>query len=153
MFFWVQHDKGEYKAFCTGGVLSNWRTLEWKLRMKVCFHHKFIVNEWMESTIKMTHPIYLQPLLAKNTDLMYCLRVSPIELIDPLKVQQSYNCGLWATESPVPWDESTKQQACSYLRITWRFTHQEKTTEWMRRNWETLNKKGFLVNHSRHPQQ
>ncbi|KAF8805094.1 hypothetical protein BYT27DRAFT_6679721 [Phlegmacium glaucopus] len=43
--FWVQHDKGEYKAFCIGGVLSNWRTLEWKLRMKVDFHHKCVVNE------------------------------------------------------------------------------------------------------------
>jgi len=32
--FWVQHSKGECKTFRTGGVLSNWRTLEWKLRMK-----------------------------------------------------------------------------------------------------------------------
>ena len=34
--------KGEYKAFRIGGVL---KTLEWKLRMKVDFHHKFVVNE------------------------------------------------------------------------------------------------------------
>jgi hypothetical protein len=43
--FWVQHDEGEYKAFCIGGVLSKRRTLEWKLRMKVGFHHEFVVNE------------------------------------------------------------------------------------------------------------
>ena len=38
--FWVQRDKGEYRAFRIGGVLSERRTLEWKLRMKVGFHHK-----------------------------------------------------------------------------------------------------------------
>jgi len=30
--FWVQHNKGDCEAFCTGGVLKM-RTLEWKLRM------------------------------------------------------------------------------------------------------------------------
>jgi hypothetical protein len=34
------------KAFCIGGVLSGMeRTLEWKLRMKVDFHHGFVVNK------------------------------------------------------------------------------------------------------------
>ena len=32
--------KGEYKAFCIGGVLPKEKALEWKLRMKVGFHHK-----------------------------------------------------------------------------------------------------------------
>jgi hypothetical protein len=35
--------KGEYKAFSIGG--DERKTLEWKLRMKVDFHHKFVVNE------------------------------------------------------------------------------------------------------------
>lgn len=35
-----------YKAFCIEGVLSKMeRTLEWKLRMKVDFHHRFVVNK------------------------------------------------------------------------------------------------------------
>jgi len=37
--------KGEYKAFRIGGVLSKEKTLEWKLRMKVDFHHKYVANE------------------------------------------------------------------------------------------------------------
>lgn len=122
--------KGEYKAFCTGGVLSNWRTLEWKLRMKVCFHHKFVVNEWMESTIKLTHPIYVRYPTTNADLMMYCLRVSPIELIDPLKVQQSYNCGLWATKKScsLGWNHQATSMLISSHRqcLTWRSTHQEK---------------------------
>ena len=65
--FWVQRDKGEYKkAFRIGGVLSEfqWRTLEWKLRMKVDFHHKFVVKQvdGVRLLIELTHPrgAYLQ---------------------------------------------------------------------------------------------
>ena len=49
--FRVQNVKqrGNYKAFRLGGVLfllkKKEMTLEWKLRMKVDFHHKFVVNE------------------------------------------------------------------------------------------------------------
>jgi len=45
LFFGFDMTRGNYKAFCIGGVLSKMeRTLEWKLRMKVDFHHKFVVN-------------------------------------------------------------------------------------------------------------
>jgi len=44
-FGFKRETKGEYKAFRIGGVLPKEKTLEWKLRMKVDFHHKFVVNE------------------------------------------------------------------------------------------------------------
>jgi len=59
-FGFKRETKGEYKAFCIGGVLSKEKTLEWKLRMKVDFHHKFVVNEQMESTTKSTHLFFYQ---------------------------------------------------------------------------------------------
>jgi hypothetical protein len=45
LFGFKHETKGEYKVFRIGGVLPKEKTLEWKLRMKVGFHHKFVVNE------------------------------------------------------------------------------------------------------------
>jgi len=45
LFGFKREKKGEYKAFCIGGVLPKEKALEWKLRMKVGFHHKIVVNE------------------------------------------------------------------------------------------------------------
>jgi|SRR5271169_255771 len=45
--FWVQHDKGEYKAFCTGGVLSQSEDTRVETANEGSFSSQ-ICSEWVD---------------------------------------------------------------------------------------------------------
>jgi len=45
-----------------------------------------------------------------------CLRVSPIELDDPIKGSNNRITVSMSNKEFIPWDETSEQRACSYLR-------------------------------------
>jgi hypothetical protein len=108
--------RGNIKRSALGECSLIGRTLEWKLRMKVCFHHKFVVNERMESAHKFDSPNdNWIPKGKNNINLMYCLRVSPIELMTLLKVNNRITVVYEQRRVLSPW--LWNRQATSHAHI------------------------------------